>query len=79
MNLFIREDGAIYIFCDGAMDYDGKSTGGVGFSIEFPESMQLPSVQRTIGRYEMSTIDRLELHAINEGMKELLRIFKKNK
>jgi ribonuclease HI len=69
---------AIYIKCDGAMDYDSKSTGGVGFVIEFPESISLENIEKTIGRYEKANIERLELNAILQGMNELLRVYFQN-
>ncbi len=68
---------AIHIRCDGAMDYDSKQTGGVGFVIEFPDSTNLPSVEVDI-RIDGEGIHRLELNAVVEGMKELLKFQKEN-
>lgn len=35
---------AIYINCDGAMDYDSKNTGGVGYVITFPDFIELETI-----------------------------------
>jgi len=70
---------AIYVHCDGAMDYNPKSTGGVGYKIVFPDFIDLESIQESIGRYEGANIERLELEAIIQGMEEILRIFRCNK
>jgi ribonuclease HI len=70
---------AIYVHCDGAMDYDSKCTGGVGYKIEFPDFVDLESIQESIGRYHGANIERVELEAIIQGMEEILRICKNNK
>lgn len=70
---------AIYVHCDGAMDYNSKSTGGVGYKIIFPDFVDLESIQESIGRYEGANIERLELEAIIQGMEEILRVFHCNK
>jgi ribonuclease HI len=66
---------AIYVFCDASMDYDSKNTGGIGVVIEFPESVNLESIKKPIGRYEKANIERLELEAIIQGMRSLLDVF----
>jgi len=68
---------ALYVCCDGAMDYDSKNTGGVGFEIIFPDSVGLESIKYSLGKYEGANIERLELEAILQGMKELIKLFKK--
>jgi ribonuclease HI len=70
---------AIYVYCDAAMDYDSKNTGGVGVEIRFPEFVDLGSIKKSIGRYEGSNIERLELEAILQGMNELIDIFQSQK
>ena len=70
---------ALYVYCDGAMDYDSKNTGGVGFEIRFPDFIDLEGINKTIGRYERANIERLELEAILQGMNELLKLFKNNR
>lgn len=67
---------AIYVRCDGSMDYDSKNTGGVGFVIEFPEQIKCEPIQKMIGRYEGANIETLELNAILQGLKEILKLFK---
>lgn len=69
---------AIYLHCDGSMDYDSKNSGGVGFTIDFPEGINLDRVEKILGKYEGANIERLELNAIFQGMKELLHIYKNN-
>jgi len=67
---------AIVMHCDGAMDYDRKQTGGNGFHIEFPESIEYGEVFRSI-RNDGQGIHRLEIISVIEGMKELLFLDKK--
>ena len=43
---------ALYINCDGAMDYDSINAGGVGFVIKFPESAQLEDISVSLGKYK---------------------------
>ena len=66
---------AIYVYCDAAMDYDSKNTGGVGVEIRFPDFVNLQDRKISIGRYEGANIERLELEAIIQGMNELLDVF----
>jgi len=67
---------AIYINCDGAMDYDSKNTGGVGYVITFPEFIELDAISESVGRYIGANIERLELQAIIQSMEEVLRLSK---
>lgn len=67
---------ALYVRCDGAMDYDSKNSGGVGLKIIFPDFMELENIEISIGRYERADIERLELKAILEGMNKLIRLYK---
>lgn len=68
---------ALYVHCDAAMDYDSKNTGGVGLKIEFPDFVELESIEISIGRYEGANIERLELSGILRGMEEVTRLFNK--
>ena len=70
---------AIYVYCDGAMQYDSKSTGGVGFEIVFPESVELENIQKSFGRYEGANIERLELEGILQGMNGVLDVFQQER
>ena len=67
---------AIYVHCDGAMDYNSKSTGGVGYKIIFPDFIDLESIPESNGRYEGANIERLELEAIIQSMEEILKVSK---
>lgn len=67
---------AIYVHCDGAMNYDSDSSGGVGYVIMFPEVIEIEPISASIGKYVGANIERLELEAIIQGMEELLRLFK---
>lgn len=69
---------AIVVHCDGAMDYNSKSTGGVGFCIEFPEHIQMEQIQERVGSYDFRNINTLELEAINQAMKTILLLSKNN-
>lgn len=66
---------AIYVHCDGAMDYNPKNSGGVGYQIKFPDSVPLDIIEESIGRYEKANIERLELEAIIQGMNALINVF----
>ena len=67
---------AIYINCDGAMDYDSKATGGVGYVITFPDFIELETISESEGRYVGANIERLELEAIIQSMDEILKLSK---
>ncbi len=68
---------AIYIKCDGAMNYDNKQTGGNGYVIEFPECFNLEPIRKSI-RNDGQGIHRLEMISILESMKELISYSAKN-
>lgn len=70
---------ALNIYCDGAMDYNSKNSGGVGIVIIFPESLNKDNLELSIGKYVSANIERLELEAILIGMKEVIKLFENNK
>ncbi|NQT49458.1 hypothetical protein HQ571_02060 [Candidatus Kuenenbacteria bacterium] len=78
MNVARSNPYALYVHCDGAMDYDSKNSGGIGYEIVFPEEVALERITKSIGKYEGSNIERLELEAILQGMYELLRLFEEH-
>ena len=61
---------AVYVNCDGAMDYDSKNTGGVGFVISFPDFIPLEPIPISIGTYIGGSIERLELKDLIQEMKK---------
>ena len=68
---------AIQIHCDGAMDYDPQQTGGGGYEITFPDSIDAEPIQyfyRSDGR----GIHRLEMISIIHAMEGLLEYAKAN-
>lgn len=67
---------AIIVQCDGAMDYDRKQTGGNGFYIRFPESIDHDEILISM-RNDSQGIHRLEAISIIEAMKILLALNKK--
>ena len=69
---------AIHIRCDGAMDYDSKQTGGIGYSVEFPDSTNLAPLQGSI-RVDGEGIHRLELMAVLTGINKLIEFHKYNR
>jgi ribonuclease HI len=69
---------AIYVNCDGAMDYDSKNTGGIGFMINFPDSMPLEPITISIGRYFAGNIEIYELEALIQAMRKTLEVFEEN-
>ena len=68
---------ALYIKCDGSMNYDSKNTGGIGFEIIFPESVELENIREKHGRYEGANIERIELEALISGIEFTLNIYDK--
>jgi len=76
MNGGLHDPDTLYIHCDAAMDYDSQNSGGVGFTIIFPDFMELKNVEKFIGKYVGANIERLELEGILRGMNELLRLYK---
>lgn len=76
MNGGSHDSDTLYIHCDAAMDYDSQNSGGVGFTIIFPDFMELENIEKFIGRYVGANIERLELEAILQGMNKLLKLYK---
>jgi ribonuclease HI len=68
---------ALYVYCDGAMDYDSKNTGGIGYEIVFPETVDLENIRESFGRYQGANIERIELEGIITGIEALISIFEK--
>ena len=68
---------SLYVFCDGAMNYDSKNTGGVGYEIVFPDFIDMENIQESHGRYEGGNIERLELEGLIQGLDAIERLFKK--
>lgn len=68
---------AIQVHCDGAMNLDTAQTGGNGFIIEFPESIELEPISKAL-RNDGQGIHRLEMISVIEAMEELLRLDKAN-
>lgn len=68
---------ALYVKCDGAMNYDSRNTGGVGFEIIFPDFIDMKSIQESHGSYEGANIERLELEALIIGIEYLINLYAK--
>jgi ribonuclease HI len=66
---------AVYVYCDGALDYKKNNPGGVGFQICFPESVQLDPIEISIGTFHGGNIEQLELEALIQAMKGTRKIF----
>lgn len=66
---------AIYVFCDGAMNYDSRNTGGVGYEIVFPDSVDLENIRESLGRFERGNIERIELEGLIQGMEAILDLY----
>lgn len=71
-----RNPYAIYVYCDGSMNYDSKNTGGIGFTIDFPDFVALETIFESFGSYHDANIERLEMQAIIQGMESVLRVYK---
>lgn len=70
---------AIYINCDGAMDYTPSNPGGIGFIINFPDFIELQPISVSIGSYEKANIEMLEMEALIEAMKRMIELYKEHK
>jgi ribonuclease HI len=70
---------AIYVNCDGAMDYSSKNPGGVGFLITFPDSVNLEPISFSKGVYTGGNIERLEIEALIQAMKETIDVLEANR
>jgi ribonuclease HI len=57
------------------MDYGQGNAGGVGFEIQFPESLNREPIQGLVGRFSKANIERLELQGIIEGIQRLIEIY----
>lgn len=70
---------AIYINCDGAMDYTPSNSGGIGFVINFPDFIELESILVSIGAYQKANIEMLEMEALIEAMKRMIEVYEEHR
>jgi len=75
----VRNPHALYINCDGAMDYDRINSGGVGFVISFPDTVSLEDIPISIGKYTGGNIERIEYEALIQAMEYVIQLFDKYK
>ncbi|MEO8173913.1 MAG: RNase H family protein [Sediminibacterium sp.] len=68
---------ALYIYCDGAMDYGPNSFGGVGIVVKFPDSVGMEDIEISIGRYSKSNIERIEMEALIKAMETAIDLYGK--
>jgi hypothetical protein len=73
----VTDPHAMYVFCDGAMDYDSYNSGGIGYLITFPDFTGFDPLPISMGTYKGGNIERLEIEALIQALKEVLDIFKK--
>jgi len=66
---------AVYVNCDGAMDYTKNNPGGVGFLIRFPDFIALEPIKISIGTYFNGNIEQLEIEALIQAMKRTKEVF----
>jgi len=66
---------ALYVNCDGAMDYSSKNPGGVGYVIRFPEALGLKDITESIGTYIGANIERLEIEALIQAISRIISLF----
>ncbi|MDP1726875.1 MAG: hypothetical protein Q8M15_08830 [Bacteroidota bacterium] len=71
----VRNPYALYVNCDGAMDYDKVNSGGVGFVVSFPDNLALDDRLISIGKYEGGNIERIEYEAIIQAMLHVIDLF----
>ena len=70
-----RNPYAIYVNCDGAMDYDSNNAGGIGYYITFPDFVAMEPIGESLGSYHDSGIERLEIFSIIKGMSALAKLY----
>lgn len=75
MALIPKNPYAIYIYCDGAMDYSQSNPGGIGFIITFPDEVTLGPIQESHGTYFGGNIEQLELEALIRAIRRVYAIF----
>ena len=73
--MFVKNPHALYINCDGAMDYSKGSPGGVGFIFSFPDSVGIEDISFTKGVYIGGNIERIEYEALIQAMEHALKLF----
>jgi ribonuclease HI len=69
---------AIYVNCDGAMDYDSRNSGGVGLVITFPDFVSLEPLQLSRGIYVGGNIEMLVLEALITAMHQVIDVYRKH-
>lgn len=75
LSVKVKNPYALYVNCDGAMDYDKKNTGGIGFIISFPESTQHEDILISKGAYTGGNIERIEYEALIQAMHHILLLY----
>src|ERR1035437_1929330 len=66
----------LYINCDGAMDYDSKNHGGIGYVITFPDSVGMQPISESKGIYTGANIERMEMEALIQAMEAVIDLYK---
>jgi ribonuclease HI len=66
---------ALYVNCDGAMNYGRGNPGGVGYIIRFPEALGIPEINESLGTYMHANIERIEMEALIQAMTHVVKIF----
>jgi ribonuclease HI len=68
---------AVYINCDGAMDYDAHNSGGIGFIVSFPDNLGLEDISISRGQYVGGNIERIEYEALIQALLYALDLFER--
>ncbi len=69
---------ALYINCDGAMDYDSRSSGGIGYVITFPDNIDMEQILISKGTYVGGNPETMEMEALIQGIKETISLFQQH-
>jgi ribonuclease HI len=69
---------AMYVHCDGAMDYGAQAFGGVGIFVRFPDAVEMEDITISIGRYTGANIERMEIEALTQAMLEIRKLFQEH-
>ena len=70
---------ALYVNCDGAMDYSSKNPGGIGIVIRFPEALRLENITESVGTYQGVNIERIEMEALVQAISRVIQLFESSK
>ncbi|MDZ4715407.1 MAG: hypothetical protein SH819_08050 [Cytophagales bacterium] len=73
--MVVKNPYAIYVHCDGAMDYDSDNSGGVGYVIKFPECVSLEPISGSEGTFIGGNIEMIEMQALITAFEKVIEVY----